>query len=64
MSAFGARHPRARRTEVTSSSSEEAETTKEAALSKAITKRNHAFSGEGLAGQDSQRGVHGRYLVN
>ncbi|MDC0526272.1 hypothetical protein OAO87_04640 [bacterium] len=56
-SAFGARHPRARRTEVTSLSSKAAETTKEAAQSKATTKRNHAFSGEGLAGQDSQRAV-------
>ena len=33
MSAFGARHPRARRTEVTSSSSKAAETTKELTFS-------------------------------
>ena len=55
MSAFSARHPWARRTEVTTSWRKEAETTKEAALSKAITTRNHAFSGGGLAGEDSQR---------
>ena len=41
---------------MTSSSSKAAETTKEAAQSKAIAKRNHAFSGGVLAGQNSRCG--------